>query len=239
MTGGEMSRITHLSKVADSHGFAMLFPQGYKQSWAVPGGGSTPAHDDGIDDVAFVRAMLDSVGPAYGVDTSRVIATGISNGGFLTQALGCELADHFVGIVPVAALLQKGTAANCTASRAISVLEIQGTDDPQVPYAGYAGDNGQGILSFAETIAFWVRTDKCQGAGVTNTLPDVAHDQTSVTTTSFTGCASGTEVTGYTVHGGGHAWPNGEAVGSKAEVGVTTQQFDASELIWTFLSRHL
>jgi polyhydroxybutyrate depolymerase len=46
-------------------------------------------------------------------------------------------------------------------------------------------------------------------------------------------------VTGYLVNGGGHAWPGGKPLGGTDEFGVTTRQFDASELIWDFLSRHL
>jgi poly(3-hydroxybutyrate) depolymerase len=41
------------------------------------------------------------------------------------------------------------------------------------------------------------------------------------------------------VNGGGHAWPGGTPLGSTDEYGITSRQFDASELIWTFLSRHL
>ena len=51
--------------------------------------------------------------------------------------------------------------------------------------------------------------------------------------------AERTEVTGYLITGGGHAWPGGTPLGSTDEFGITSRQFDASELIWTFLSRHL
>jgi polyhydroxybutyrate depolymerase len=233
MTGAQMSYITHLSEVANTHGFAVLFPNGYKQSWAVPGS-DTPAQNAGIDDVGFVRSLLDSVGPHYGFDSSRVIATGISNGGIFVQVLGCLLADHLAGIVPVAGLMRRDVAAHCAPSRPVSVLEIHGTDDPLAPYSG-----SQDFLSFADTHAFWAQTDKCSGATTTGTLPDTAHDNTTVTTSSSTGCASGTEVTSYTVNGGGHAWPNGQPIGNTEDVGITTRQFDASELIWIFMGRHL
>jgi polyhydroxybutyrate depolymerase len=185
MTGGQMSRITHLSTVADAHGFAVLFPEGYKQSWAVPGS-DTPAQKAGIDDVAFVRSLLDFLGPQYGVDSSNAMATGISNGGFLVQVLGCRLADHLAGIVPVASLISRSNAADCAPSRPVSVLEIYGTAD-----ALYGGD--QNTLSFADTLAFWARADKCTGAAASSALPDTAHDQTTVTISSWTGCATGTE----------------------------------------------
>jgi polyhydroxybutyrate depolymerase len=224
MTKEGMADITHLSAVADAHGFAVLFPQGYGNSWSVPGGLPTPAHKAGIDDVAFVRSLLDSIGPDHQLDTSRAVATGISNGGHLAQTLGCALADHLVGIVPVAAPLPIGPPSNCVPSRPLSVLEIVGTDD-------------QDASTFPDTLAFWARTDKCPGAAASSSLPDVAHDHTSVTIASYTGCLGGTEVNGYLVKGGGHAWPGGKALGGD-DLGITTRQFDASELIWTFLSRH-
>ena len=226
MTAERMSDVTHLTAVADRHGFAVLFPQGYGNSWSVPGGLATPAHQAGIDDVAFVRSLLDWIGPRYGLDTSRAVATGISNGGHLAQALGCALSDQLVGIVPVAAPLPVDTPANCKPSRPVSVLDIVGTDD-------------QDASTFPDTLAFWVRTDKCPGDIANTSLPDVAHDGTTVTIASFVGCSEGTEVTGYLVNGGGHAWPGGRPLGSTDEFGRTSRQFDASELIWTFLSHHL
>lgn len=89
MSAARMADVTHLAAVSDAHGFAVLFPQGYGDSWSVPGGLATPAHEAGIDDVAFVRELLDSVGPTYQLDASRAVATGISNGGHLVEALAC------------------------------------------------------------------------------------------------------------------------------------------------------
>jgi polyhydroxybutyrate depolymerase len=226
MTAERLADITHLDAVADEHGFAVLFPQGYGQSWSVPGGLPTPAQEAGIDDVAFTRSLLDSVGPEYDLDVSRVVATGISNGGHLVQTLACALTDHLMGIVPVAAPLPVGPPSDCAPSRSLSVLEIVGSDD-------------QKMSTFPDTLAFWARTDRCPATAASSSLPDVAHDLTTVTIESFTGCQGGTEVTGFFVEGGGHTWPGGLPVGSVDELGITTRQFDASELIWTFFSRHI
>ena len=226
MTADRMADVTHLSAVADAHGFAVLFPQGYGNSWSVPGGLSTPAHKAGINDVAFARSLLDSVGAQHQLDASRAVAAGISNGGHLAQTLGCKLADHLVGIVTIAAPLPIDPPADCRPSRSLSVLEIVGTDD-------------QKSSTFADTLAFWARADKCPGAAVSSSLPDVAQDHTTVTVASFTDCRGGTEVTGYLVNGGGHAWPGGKPLGSTDEFGITSRQFDASELTWSFLSRHI
>lgn len=234
MTSGQMMRITHLSAVADEHGFAVLFPQGYQNSWAVPGG-STPAQQAGIDDVAFVRALLDSVGQLYRLDTSHVVATGISNGGILTQLLGCSLADRLIGIAPVAGLMRRDTETSCTPARRVSVFEIHGVDDPIAAYTGVPGADG--FLSFADTLAFWAGVDGCSKTPMYARLADTAHDSTSVATISYSSCGSGAEVTGYAVNGGGHAWPGGEPIGGTDDFGVSSHQFDASELIWSFLDR--
>jgi len=235
MTADQMSRITHLAKVADTHGFAVLFPQGYKMSWALPGG-STPAAQAGIDDVTFVRALLDATVQPYGLDAMRVVATGISNGGILTELLGCSLSGLLVGIVPVAGLMRRDTAASCAPPRPISVLGIHGIDDPIASYAGVAGADG--FLSFTDTLAFWARVDGCSSTPASSQLAAVGHDGTAVTAMTYTGCKPGTEVVGYAVKGGGHAWPGGEPIGSTEEMGATSQQFDTSEVIWSFLDRH-
>lgn len=225
MSATGLADLTHLATVADAHGFAVLFPQGYGNSWSVPGGLATPAHQAGIDDIAFVRELLDSVGPTYQLDSSRVVATGISNGGHLVEALACSPANHLMGIVPVAAPLRPAGPADCRPSGPISVLEILGSDD-------------LGGVAFPDMLAFWAATDKCPDASVESDLPDKVDDGTKVAITSFTGCSSGTEVTGYLVIGGGHAWPGGRPLGSIDDFGRTSREFDASELIWIFLSSH-
>jgi polyhydroxybutyrate depolymerase len=235
MTAGQLSNITHLSAVADRHGFAVLFPQGYQQSWSLPGG-TLPAAKAGIDDVAFVRALIDSASQLHGLDPTRVVATGISNGGILTELLGCSLSDRLVGIAPVAGLMRRNTAASCAPARRISVFEIHGVDDPIAAYGGVPGADG--FLSFTETLDLWSGANGCSKTPTTGHLADTAHDKTAVTTLSYSGCASGTEVTGYSVEGGGHAWPGGASLGSSEEFGVTSRQLDASELIWSFLDRH-
>ena len=236
MTAGQLSNITHLSAVADRHGFAVLFPQGYQQSWSLPGS-TLPAAKAGIDDVAFVRALIDSVSQLHGLDPTRVVATGISNGGILTELLGCSLSDRLVGIAPVAGLMRRNTAASCAPARRISVFEIHGVDDPIAAYGGVPG-LADGFLSFTETLGFWAGVDGCSKTPSSAQLAATTRDKTTVTTLTYSGCSSGTEVTGYAVEGGGHAWPGGQSIGSTEEFGVTSQQFDASELIWSFLERH-
>ena len=84
----------------------------------------------------------------------------------------------------------------------------------------------------------WALRPVSATAATASNLADSAHDNTSVTALSYSSCGSGTEVGGYAVNGGGHAWPGGEPIGGVDEMGVTSRQFDTGEVIWSFLDRH-
>lgn len=78
--GAGLARLTHLSAIADQHGFAVVYPDGMRRSWA-DGRGVTPADRIGVDDVAFLAALMDTLTQQYALDPQRIYATGISNGG--------------------------------------------------------------------------------------------------------------------------------------------------------------
>ena len=58
--------------------------------------------EDNVDDVAFIRALLDDLMRAYQVDAKRVYATGMSNGAIMAYRLASELSDRIAAIAPVA-----------------------------------------------------------------------------------------------------------------------------------------
>src|SRR5215208_1891220 len=75
--GGRASGIaphTGFSRLAEREGFLVAYPEGVNGRWN-DGRGYTAGHDD----VAFVRALLDSIGRELAFDPKRVYATGISN----------------------------------------------------------------------------------------------------------------------------------------------------------------
>ncbi len=239
-TAAGMERIAHFDAVADEHGILAVYPEGYQKSWN-DGAGNAPAEVAGVDDVAFVSALLDRLESDFPVDVGRVAAGGLSNGGLFSELLGCALAGRLAVIEPVAAPLPAAIAPNCRPARPVSILAIHGTDDPLVLYQGGQGrgfGGGAVVLSAQDSIAEWARLDGCSPGSSTSSLPDRAKDGTTVNVTAFAGCTGGAAVQLYTVHGGGHTWPGGEQYAPASLVGVTTQQFDAGELLWTFLAAH-
>lgn len=213
---------TGMDALADARGWLVAYPQGTANSW---NGGQCcgEATRTGVDDVAFVRALIARVSAEFCVDDARVYATGMSNGGFLSHRLACELADRIAAIAPVAGVL--GIPA-CSPSRAVPVLHFHGTLDALVPY------NGGGVLAFtsvADTMRGWATRNGCSGA------PAEFLRRGIVRCERWSGCRDDASVELCTVEGGGHTWPGAFPV---AALGVTTRDVSASEMMLDFFARH-
>jgi polyhydroxybutyrate depolymerase len=233
-TGAGTAAITRLDPLADRHGFAVLYPDGFRRSWA-DGRGETPADKAKVDDVKFIRALLDEAGRRYHLDTRRAIVTGISNGGFLTHRLGCEMADRLAAIIPVIAGMSPQVAVGCRPARPVPTLLIMGTEDPLVPYEGGEMSGGRGsTLSARDTINRWARLDRCFGAPVETEVPDVVEDGTHVRTLRWSTCAAAAAAQLTTMVGAGHTWP-----GSDRGTGPTTGQFDGADAVWEFAAPYV
>jgi polyhydroxybutyrate depolymerase len=231
-----VSALTHLNDLADREGVLVVYPDGLRKSWA-DGRGVTDAERQGVDDIAFFRQLITTLQAQYSIDSHRVYVTGISNGGFMTQRLGCELADRIAAVVSVAATFSANLAETCAPSRPLPILYVLGENDPLVPYAGGVINGNRGTaLSAADSLAAWAKLGGCTGAPTTRTLPDRVQDDTHVSETLYTNCQSGAQVGLYSVAGGGHTWPSGRQYLPVAAVGHVTQQIDNGDL-WAFLSQ--
>jgi polyhydroxybutyrate depolymerase len=236
---------SQFSPLADKKGFLVAYPDGLHGGWN--DGRNAPAiisQRDNVDDVGFVSALLDDLLARYRVDPKRVFASGVSNGGFFATRVGAELADRIAAIAPVISLMAPQVADAFSPAEPISVLMINGTADPHVPYEGGpitfadGSDRGSG-LSTMDTVGKWTAFEGCQpNAKVTN-LPDSApRDGTRVKLSTWSGCEEGAEVLLYTVVGGGHTWPGGPQYLPRAIVGRVCRDFDATPTIWSFFARH-
>jgi polyhydroxybutyrate depolymerase len=236
-TGKGMAHLTGLDTTSDRHGFIVVYPDGVDRSWN--DGLSTPAQQAGVDDVAFVQALIAQLQSRYAIDPRRIYATGLSNGAMFTELLGCRLAGTLAAIAPVAGTLPVPVAGGCAPARPLPVLLIHGTSDPYVPYRGGSLVSGVGsVLSAPQTFARWSVLDGCGGPPLTRALPRRVQDGTSVVTTVQRACPPGSAVELETIIGGGHTWPGGWQYLPKLLIGRTSTQIDASETIWSFFSRY-
>jgi len=238
--GAGEERLSHLDGVSDEHGFLVVYPDGLDRSWA-DGRGGTPSDKKGVDDVKFLSRLIGQMEREYQVDNTRIYAAGMSNGGFMSGRLACELSGRISAVAIVAASLSETVAANCHPERPVSVLLLQGTNDPLVPLAGGTlGHNTAGgvVLSHDATVQTFVKLDRCSVPPKKEHIPDRAGDGTTIDVTAYSPCTNDTEVRGYVVNGGGHGWPGGRQYFPASLIGKTSKNMDASELIWEFFSRH-
>ncbi len=232
--GQGQERLTNFDAAADRHGFVVVYPDGIGKNWADGRGASEPDRQ-GIDDVGFIVALAAKLEHDFGIDPGHVFATGMSNGGFMSNRLGCDRPDVFAAIAPVAGTL--GVNVACAPSRPVAVLETHGTADPIVPFNGgpMTGRGGAStIVSAPAMVARWRGIDRCDAAQNDETLPD-AGDGTQVHRITATSC-SGADVVFYQLDNGGHTWPGGLQYLAKAVIGPTSHAFGASDAIADFFA---
>lgn len=216
---------SQMYKTVDSNGFIAVFPNGIGNAWN-SGWSVTPVPDD----VGFISAIIDTMTWLYNINLNRVYACGMSNGGFMSYKLACELSNRLAAVASVTGTINSLTALNCPAGVAVPVLQIHGTDDPLVPYNGITGAYG-----VEETIDFWKARNGCTVAADTTAVPDNnVNDSSTVQKIVYANCSSPHEVWLYKINGGGHTWPNAPI---NYIYGPTNRDIDASQEIWDFFNR--
>lgn len=219
-TGKQMERFTHFDEIAAREQFVVVYPDAIDHHW----NDARIGQDTGVDDVAFIAALIDEMAARYHIDRHRVYVTGMSNGAMMSYTLGCTMADRIVAIAPVAGDLPAGP---CRPARPISVLAINGTADPFVPYdGGTAGRGGQVLSAPASTDAF-AKADGCAP-------PTTAREGATQTIARHYACPGPLAVELLTIEHGGHTWPGGPQYLPKVVIGPTSHDFDASDRIWQF-----
>ena len=238
-------RETRFSDLADREGFLVAFPEGIGESWNDGRNVTTiRAQRERIDDVAFVNALLDDVSRDYPVDPKRIYATGISNGAIFSHYLAAHLSRRIAAIAPVAGGLPELLSPAFGPEQPVSVLMLQGTEDPLVPYNGGdvtppgAGKRGR-ILSTDEAVRTWVERNGCWPEATVEALPDNdPADGCRVKTFTYSKGTNGTEVVLCRIEGGGHIWPNGSQYLPKMLVGRVCHDIDGTAVIWEFFKSH-
>ncbi len=212
-----------MSEKAEREHFMAVYPRGTGKlpTWN-SGNCCAQAMQNHVDDVGFLRALLESLAGEYPVDRRRVYATGISNGAMMSYRVACELADKFAAVAPVEGALN----VECRPSAPVSVLIFHGTADRLVPYEGgstpFQIGGRRNDTPVADAVAFWVKKDGCSPTPRQERLAEARVDK-------YSGCNGGTAVELYTIKGGRHMWPGATISGNHVP---------ASDLIWEFFAAH-
>lgn len=237
---------TNWNGKADAEGFLVAYPEGTRpdpsrpasfatnpQTWNV-GSGEYAAGRQNVDDVGFAGALLDDLEARFSIDTTRVYVTGFSNGSGMAYRVGAELSDRVAAIAPVGSNGLR--VAVDKLQKPVSLLDIQGADDPLNPLEGghpkvaFLGDS-QDKPSVRTSIAAWAKLLGCP-APSPETFSDGVH------TTSYGSCDGGSTITLIVIDGAGHVWPGGVSFLPRWLVGEPTDKINATDTIWEFFKAH-
>jgi polyhydroxybutyrate depolymerase len=231
---------TNMNETADREGFIVVYPFGTGQRermlfWNA-GNCCGYAYEHNIDDVGFVRALVDVLNRQLSIDSGAVFAAGMSNGAMMAYRLASEMADVLAAIAPVAGTMGTET---CRPSRPVSVIHFHGTNDEFVPVEGGVGKRsvtGTHHYSVEHTIRAWVEANGCPATPAITVLPNRINDGTTTEFRVYGPGRENAEVALYLIHGAGHIWPGRPPL--PHYLGKTTYNILANDVIWEFFNRH-
>lgn len=220
-------RMSHIIELADKNGFIAVYPSGTGRGANAP----VPTWNAGfccayamvnkVDDVGFLRELIDRLERDYAVDPKRVYVTGISNGAMMSYRVACELSDKVAAIAPV----EGAQDVDCKPTERVSLIVFHGTADHLVPFNGgttpFQMGSRRSDNSVAGAISFWMKKDGCS--------PKPEHSETKeVHTDIYSGCEDGAGVALYAIQGGHHIWPG---------TLISGNYLNASQIMWDFSPR--
>lgn len=226
---GEQIFYGDFKPIADTAGFLIVAPNGTRDAsntthWNVGWGGST------VDDLSFTSALIDTLIANYNVDPNRIYSTGMSNGGFMSHMLACELSNRIAAVASVTGSMTFSKLAGCDPQHPMPMMQIHGTGDPVVPYVGQS----PWTASIDSVVAYWSGFNQCQLPAIETDLPDInTTDGSTVRHYQYLNGNSGATVELYKVFNGGHTWPNNQFISNG-----TNFDFDASLAIWQFFAQY-
>ena len=222
-------RISGWNRLADQYGFIVVYPSGtqFPLRWRVHGTSNDDASP--MRDVTFISDLIDRLAAEYNIDSTRIYANGLSNGGGMSFMLSCKLSGRIaaIGSVSGAYLLPW---SECNSARPVPAIIFHGTADPIVPFQrGPSNAFDIPFPAIPEWIGAFAKHNGCAEA------PLELADSGDVSGIQFVNCAA--DLVFYTIAGGGHAWPGGEPL-PESIVGFTTQDIDATRTMWDFFQQH-
>lgn len=182
-----------------------------------------------INDLGFLNALIDTISNNYSINANRIYSTGMSNGGFMSYDLACQLSNRIAAIASVTGSMLTAKLNACNPTRVMPVMQIHGTADATVPYIGNFA-----LAPIETLVQTWAEKNNCNAQPIQTEVPNVnTTDLTTATRFLYTGGTNGNTVEFYKITDGGHSWP-----GAPINVNVTNMDFSACKEIWRFFSQY-
>ena len=215
---------TGFESLAGEENFIVVYPQGSilqstgSTHWNV--GGWT--NSSTTNDVDFIETMIDYLTMEFRIDPDRIYSTGMSNGGFMSYRLACELGTKVAAIASVTGSMTPETFSSCDPGHPTPVMQIHGALDSTVPFAGNSG-----MKPIQEVMTYWSESNRCDTSIISSPIADLTADGSAGIKTQYVNCQNDVEVALYLLDSMGHEWPLSGA-----------HDIDAPSTIWQFLSRY-
>ena len=156
------------------------------------------------NDLLFTADLITDVQASYSIDSTRIYASGKSNGGGFVDTLACSTTgDIFAAFAMAAAALYTDTpsqSADCTGGRPRAILEAHGADDHTIPFNG-------GRHKTLPNIPNWTRR-WAERNGCPSTEVPITASPTWGENTTYSCLGTQNSVQQYRVDGLGHCWPS-------------------------------
>jgi polyhydroxybutyrate depolymerase len=228
-----------LERMARRDGAIVVYPDGFEGHFNDCRRAATySARTLQVDDIGFLRRIVERLVAEHGADPKRVDALGYSNGGHMALRLALEAPELVRGVVAIAANMPAPNNLDCTvhATPISRIALIEGTKDPVNPYTGGdvslfgTGSRGE-VLSAQASADWWVQRLGLAPAGdsVVAESPDIrVRQQDWASTTGHVRLVS--------LDGGGHTIPQADYRYPRL-VGATFLKDDVLAAAWQMLDQ--
>lgn len=120
--------------IADREDFVVAYPDGFGRTWnyGIPiGKGEIKPQAGGktVDDIAFLKALIERLAKTGQIDRSRIYLTGVSYGGMMAFAVACALSREIAAVAPLITGMSEQQRADCRPERALPMAVVAGTKD--------------------------------------------------------------------------------------------------------------
>lgn len=201
---------TKFDQLAEAENFILVHPNAQNKSWA------TSAENN--SDIIFIQNLIDYLQNEYKVNSQRIYITGMSNGGFFSFALACQVSEKIAAISSVTGTMYRPGINSCQPSKPMPILQIHGTEDNIVNYS-----------TVENVIEYWTSHNNTELSPSSMVLPDIdTEDGSTVEKFIYANGDKGVEVQHLKVIGGSHQWPGYQG----------NMDIDASKVVWDFMKEY-
>jgi polyhydroxybutyrate depolymerase len=151
-SGAHQERYMKLAPVAKKLGMIYIAPDGIigsdgKRVWNASKACCQKSGEP-VDDVAYIKSLIDQIDAKYPIDRNRIYFVGHSNGAFMSLTFACTT-GLAAGVASLAGAMDEDF--QCATKKPFAFLQIHGTSDPTIKFNGGVM-NRHRYTSVAETM---------------------------------------------------------------------------------------